>query len=254
MLRSVRPWLISLLVHALLFFGMWQLRAPAPATKPTPITVSLWQAPAASKPATPATQLAADEPATTHTEAASAAQIKATAVTTRIKPLPVAKPVSRSALSKPTSTTPVADKPASHATPAMADPPANSPAIIEPRRSGSLFERASGYLQAQQQRELSQAELKALSQRAASPQSRPIAKQHQAELAASGMASNVLDVLDDGRQLVKVGQSCFLASPNTDLLKDPLSAKSVPCEQKVSTADQINSILEQRRNRHLGRE
>lgn len=254
MLRSGRPWLISLLVHALLFFGMWQLRAPTPATKPTPITVSLWQAPAASKAAMPATQHAADKPATTHTEAASTPEIKATAVTTRMKPQSVAKPVSTQAPAKSKASTPVASEPESSTTPAMADPPANSPAIIEPRRSGSLFERASGYLQAQQQRELSQAELQALSQRAASPQSRPIAKQHQAELAASGMASNVLDVLDDGRQVVKVGQSCFLASPNTDLLKDPLSAKSVPCDQKVSTADQINSILEQRRNRHLGRD
>lgn len=254
MLRRARPWFISLLVHAGLFFGIWQLRAPAPAPQPKPIAVSLWQAPAASKPAAalPATQHAADKPATAQT--ASAAQTTPTAVTTRMKPPSVAKPVSTQAPAKSKTSTPVASLPERSTTPAMADPPANSPTIIEPRRSGSLFERASGYLQTQQQRELSSAELQALSQRAESPQSRSLTKQHQAELAASGMASNVLDVLDDGRQVVKVGEGCFLASPNTDLLKDPLSAKSVPCEQKVSTADQINSILEQRRNRHLDRD
>lgn len=65
------------------------------------------------------------------------------------------------------------------------------------------------------------------------------------------MASNVQDVLDDGRHIVKVGQRCFVASANTDLLKDPLSAKGVACEQPTSTADELDRILEQRRNRHV---
>ncbi|HAT42272.1 MAG TPA: hypothetical protein DCS87_11230 [Rheinheimera sp.] len=257
MLRRARPWLISLLVHALLFAGMWQLRTTAPTKQPAPIEVSLWQASAPTKPIIKSEMATPNEPASAK-EQTSATHTSSTPSVTSTAAVP------KKAMTKPAMTKQVRDTSAHQVNTPAAQKPTSATSVVttaskdsitlstttlpQPNR-GSLFDRATDYLQTQQQRELSKSELQAVSTRSALEQPRSIAQQHQAALTASGMASNVQDVLDDGRQVVKIGQSCFLASANTDLLKDPLSAKSVACERKASTADQLNQLLESRRNR-----
>lgn len=255
MLRRARPWLISLLVHALLFAGMWQLRTTAPAKQPTQIEVSLWQAPAPTNSTNQPTP--PDEQAQQHKQTPPNKPVQASPAFTppaTMQPADTTTPKTNRATrdtSSQQAIKPVQQKPSSTSKAATVTSidPSTATTSTAPQIRGSLFDRAASYLQTQQQRELTQSELQAVSTRSASAQSRSIAQQHQAALTASGMASNVQDVLDDGRQVVKIGQSCFITSPNTDLLKDPLSAKSVACERTVSAADQIQQILEQRRNR-----
>lgn len=255
MFRRTRPWLISLLVHALLFIGMWQLRTTAPAKQPTPIEVSLWQAP----PPTNTNNLPTppNEQAQQYKQTPSDKPVQpSSAVTPPATKQPADTATPKTSRATRDTSSPQAIKlaqqkptPATKATTVTSIEPTPATTSTVTQSRGSLFDRATSYLHTQQQRELTKSELQAVSTRSASAQPRSIAQQHQASLTASGMASNVQDVLDDGRQVVKVGQNCFLASASTDLLKDPLSAKSVACERKASTADQINQLLESRRNR-----
>lgn len=223
---------------------MWQLRITKPLLPPAPLEVSLWQAPRPIETPRPP-----EHPASTEIKAPSPTPKQASKVdgskVTKHRPSSALKKATTSA-STLTSKPPVE----SSATTIVQSPPTDAAKPSVSMHHQSLADRVSGYVQAQQQRELSAAELAAIVQKSKVPQSRSAAQQHQAELNAQGMASNVVDVFDDGRQLIKVGQSCYIASPSTDLLKDPLSIKGARCGDAESTADQINTILEQRRNRH----
>ena len=62
----------------------------------------------------------------------------------------------------------------------------------------------------------------------------------------SGPAGDVLETLADGKQLVRVGKQCVLASPGADLRKDIHSMKLVGCGAGGnSEQDKIDAHFEQ---------
>jgi hypothetical protein len=79
-------------------------------------------------------------------------------------------------------------------------------------------------------RELSEAEIAALSTRKPDPStSSDSRRQRPAGKPGTGPAADVLETLPDGSQLVRVGKGCVLATPGADLRKDIHSMKIVGC-------------------------
>jgi hypothetical protein len=140
------------------------------------------------------------------------------------------------------------------ATPANINPakisPANSktaPASAAPAdRPLDLSAVFSSVQQQSARRELSAAELAALS----APKTETITPSHAVRRPTlkpgSGPASDVLETLADGTQLVRVGKQCVLAAPGADLRKDIHSMKLVGCGAGGnSEQDKIDAHFEQ---------
>ena len=176
----------------------------------------------------------------------------------------VAQPsVAQPSVAQPSAAQPSAAQP-SAAQPSAAEPSAVKPAALHASKPTSPLEQAitsqpslvkqstmdwqaqiSASLQRQQQRELSDAELRAITQHqhndaVEAPTRRQVT--HSGELAA-----NVIAVLDDGRHIVRHGNRCFIAKPGADLLKDVFSIQGVQCEPSKDVVQQLEQILQQRR-------
>ena len=78
-------------------------------------------------------------------------------------------------------------------------------------------------------RELSAAEIAALSAPATAPATNNSSIRRPVNRPGSGPAADVLETLPDGSQLVRVGKACVLAAPGADLRKDIHSIKVVGC-------------------------
>ena len=141
-------------------------------------------------------------------------------------------------------------------TPAAASPAKMSPAktsTVTVPTSAAPAERpldlSAVFSSVQQQaarRELSAAELAALS----APKTETITPSHAVRRPTlnpgSGPASDVLETLADGTQLVRVGKQCVLAAPGADLRKDIHSMKLVGCGAGGnSEQDKIDAHFEQ---------
>lgn len=97
------------------------------------------------------------------------------------------------------------------------------------------------------QRELSAAELAALTTPKAEASAKPETTiRRPAVKPGSGPATDVLETLPDGSQLVRVGKGCVLATPGADLRKDIHSMKVVGCGAGGrSEQDRIDAHFEQ---------
>ncbi len=167
-----------------------------------------------------------------------------------LAPAPQTRPVQRL-----TATKPVAPAAAS---PAQISPAKNSPAAAPtsaaPAAAASAerpLDLSAVFSSAQQQsarRELSAAELAALSApRTERSAPQPASAVRRAKTKpGSGPASDVLETLADGSQLVRVGKQCVLAAPGADLRKDIHSMKLVGCGAGGnSEQDKIDAHFEQ---------
>lgn len=259
--RQHWPWVLSICIHGWLLWALAQpLRQAPPTAVKQPLQVSLWQpqvpvlqhAPSSlpAKPL-PKTQPPAPQrsmPIPTQTSATTRAAITSA----------VTKPLSTRQSDKTTAAQP------SEAQPSAVQPSAVKPAALHASKPTSPPEQAitsqpslvkqsaidwqaqiSASLQRQQQRELSDAELRAITQHqrndaVEAPTRRQVA--HSGELAA-----NVIAVLDDGRHIVRHGNRCFIAKPGADLLKDVFSIQGVQCEPSKDVVQQLEQILQQRR-------
>lgn len=183
---------------------------------------------------------------------------------------PVIQPVAEPAIKPPAPTpVPVPQKqpepmrtPTRAVTAAAANPAKISPAKISPApapSSAAPTERpvdlSAVFSSVQQQaarRELSAAELAALSAPKTETGPRTVttapsgAVRRPAVKPGSGPAGDVLETLADGKQLVRVGKQCVLASPGADLRKDIHSMKLVACGAGGnSEQDKIDAHFEQ---------
>ncbi|MDZ7871555.1 MAG: hypothetical protein U5L02_20565 [Rheinheimera sp.] len=148
-----------------------------------------------------------------------------TRVATQAKTIPVKK--ATVAITQPTAAT---------ATATSADHPVDLTAIFS-----SVQQQAA-------RRELSAAELAALSApRTETNTVQPSRAVRRAQAKpGSGPASDVLETLADGTQLVRVGKQCVLAAPGADLRKDIHSMKLVGCGAGGnSEQDKIDAHFEQ---------
>lgn len=100
-------------------------------------------------------------------------------------------------------------------------------------------------------RELSAAEVAALTKPSAQIPPEPTVRRP-AVKPGSGPAGDVLEVMPDGSQLVRVGRQCVLASPGADLRKDIHSMKVVACGAGGrSEQDRLDAYYEQVMAEHL---
>ncbi len=160
-----------------------------------------------------------------------------------LAPAPQTRPVQRL-----TTTKPVAPAAASSATisPAKSSPAAAPTSAAPAERPLDLSAVFSSVQQQAARRELSAAELAALS----APRTETITPSHAVRRPTlkpgSGPASDVLETLADGSQLVRVGKQCVLAAPGADLRKDIHSMKLVGCGAGGnSEQDKIDAHFEQ---------
>ena len=189
--------------------------------------------------------------------------------------VPAIQPATKPAVKPPAPTpVPVPQKqpepmrtPTRAVTAAAANPAKISPAKISPAQtspapaptSAAPTERpvdlSAVFSSVQQQaarRELSAAELSALSAPKTETGPRTVttapsgAVRRPAVKPGSGPAGDVLETLADGKQLVRVGKQCVLASPGADLRKDIHSMKLVACGAGGnSEQDKIDAHFEQ---------
>lgn len=170
-----------------------------------------------------------------------------------LAPAPQTRPVQRLTATKPVA--PAAASPAENS-PAQSSPAKNSPAAAPTSAAPAAappaerpLDLSAVFSSVQQQsarRELSAAELAALS----APRTETITPSHVVRRPTlkpgSGPASDVLETLADGTQLVRVGKQCVLAAPGADLRKDIHSMKLVGCGAGGnSEQDKIDAHFEQ---------
>lgn len=270
------PWVLSICIHGWL---LWALAHPLHQATPTavkqPLQVSLWQpqvpvlqhAPS-SLPAKPLPKTQPPAPQRSMPIPTLTSTTTTTAITSAVtKPLPT-RQSDKTTAAQPSAVQPSAVQPSvaqpSAAQPSAAEPSAVKPAALHASKPTSPLEQAitsqpslvkqstmdwqaqiSASLQRQQQRELSDAELRAITQHqhndaVEAPTRRQVT--HSGELAA-----NVIAVLDDGRHIVRHGNRCFIAKPGADLLKDVFSIQGVQCEPSKDVVQQLEQILQQRR-------
>jgi len=202
----------------------------SPAIQPAPLQVfAVTRLPQRPPPAAPKTQPAAEPAIKPPTPTPAPAPQK--------RPEPIRTP--------PGAVTPAAANPAkmSPAKISTATVPTSAAPAERPVDLSAVF---SSVQQQSARRELSAAELAALSVpkiETAAPSSavrRPTLKP------GSGPASDVLETLADGSQLVRVGKQCVLAAPGADLRKDIHSMKLVACGAGGnSEQDKIDAHFEQ---------
>jgi len=260
------PWVLSICIHGWL---LWALAHPLRQAPPTavkqPLQVSLWQpqvpvlqhAPS-SLPAKPLPKTQPPAPQRSMPIATQTSTTTTTAITSAVtKPLPTRQS------DKTTAAQPSAVQP-SAAQPSAVQPSAVKPAALHASKPTSPLEQAitsqpslvkqstidwqaqiSASLQRQQQRELSDAELRAITQH---PHNDAVEAPTRRQVTHSGeLAANVIAVLDDGRHIVRHGNRCFIAKPGADLLKDVFSIQGVQCEPSKDVVQQLEQILQQRR-------
>lgn len=221
--------LCSLLAHLALATLVLQQQFvyQPPQTLPAPLQVfAVTRAPQLPPPVTlPAAEPAAKPPAPTFT------------------PAPPKQPEPKRAATRPI---------VQAATPQAKINPANSntaPAPTSAAPADRPLDLSAVFSSVQQQsarRELSAAELAALS----APKTETITPSHAVRRPTlkpgSGPASDVLETLADGTQLVRVGKQCVLAAPGADLRKDIHSMKLVGCGAGGnSEQDKIDAHFEQ---------
>lgn len=267
------PWVLSICIHGWL---LWALAKPlwqaTPKALKQPLQVSLWhqQVPVTqhAPPSQPTKPIAKPQPAAPQPSRPITTQTSTTTAITSA----ITKPLPRRQAEKPTAAQPDAAQP-DVAQPTVAQPEksqrsAAQPSAIQPAAvqaskptpqfgqaitsQPSLAEQStldwqaqiSASLQRQQQRELSDAELRAITQHQSNDAAVPSRRQatHSGEL-----AENVIAVLDDGRHIVRHGNRCFIAKPGADLLKDVFSIQGVQCEPTKDVVQQLEQILQQRR-------
>lgn len=260
------PWVLSICIHGWLLWALAHpLRQATPTAVKQPLQVSLWQpqvpvlqhAPS-SLPAKPLPKTQPPAPQRSMPIPTQTSTTTTTAITSAVtKPLPTRQS------DKTTAALPSEAQP-SAVQPSAAEPSAVKPAALHASKPTSPLEQAitsqpslvkqstidwqaqiSASLQRQQQRELSDAELRAITQHqhndaVEAPTRRQVT--HSDELAA-----NVIAVLDDGRHIVRHGNRCFIAKPGADLLKDVFSIQGVQCEPSKDVVQQLEQILQQRR-------
>ena len=224
--------LCSLLAHLALVALVLQQQFvyQPPQTLPAPLQVfAVTRAPQLPPPVTlPAAEPAAKPPAPTFAPAPPK-QPKPKRAATR----PIVQ-----AAATPANINPVKISPANSKTAPASAAPADRPLDLS-----AVFSNAQ---QQSARRELSAAELAALS----APKTETITPSHAVRRPTlkpgSGPASDVLETLADGTQLVRVGKQCVLAAPGADLRKDIHSMKLVGCGAGGnSEQDKIDAHFEQ---------
>lgn len=158
-------------------------------------------------------------------------------------PAPPKQPEPKRAATRPivqAAATPAKINPANSST---APAPTSAAPADRPLDLSAVF---SSVQQQSARRELSAAELAALS----APKTETITPSHAVRRPTlkpgSGPASDVLETLANGTQLVRVGKQCVLAAPGADLRKDIHSMKLVGCGAGGnSEQDKIDAHFEQ---------
>lgn len=255
------PWVLSICIHGWLLWALAHpLRQATPTAVKQPLQVSLWQpqvpvlqhAPS-SLPAKPLPKTQPPAPQRSMPIPTQTSTTTTTAITRAVtKPLPTRQSDKTTAAQpsavQPSAVQPSAVKPAAlHAskpTSPLEQAITSQPSLVK-QSTIDWQAQISASLQRQQQRELSDAELRAITQHqhndaVEAPTRRQVT--HSGELAA-----NVIAVLDDGRHIVRHGNRCFIAKPGADLLKDVFSIQGVQCEPSKDVVQQLEQILQQRR-------
>ncbi|MFN6262828.1 MAG: hypothetical protein ACK4XG_08460 [Chromatiaceae bacterium] len=224
--------LCSLLAHLALVALVLQQQFvyQPPQTRPAPLQVfAVTRAPQLPPPVTlPAAEPVAKPPAPTFAPAPPKQPEPKRAAT---------RPIVQAAAT-PANINPVKISPANSKTAPASAAPADRPLDLS-----AVF---SSVQQQSARRELSAAELAALS----APKTETITPSHAVRRPTlkpgSGPASDVLETLADGTQLVRVGKQCVLAAPGADLRKDIHSMKLVGCGAGGnSEQDKIDAHFEQ---------
>lgn len=250
------PWVLSICIHGWLLWALAHpLRQATPTAVKQPLQVSLWQpqvpvlqhAPS-SLPAKPLPKTQPPAPQRSMPIPTQTSTTTTTAITSAVtKPLPT-RQSDKTTAAQPSAAEPSAVKPAAlHAskpTSPLEQAITSQPSLVK-QSTIDWQAQISASLQRQQQRELSDAELRAITQHQHNdavevPTRRQVT--HSGELAA-----NVIAVLDDGRHIVRHGNRCFIAKPGADLLKDVFSIQGVQCEPSKDVVQQLEQILQQRR-------
>ncbi len=259
------PWVLSICIHGWLLWALAQPQWQAtPKAQKQPLQVSLWhqQVPVtqhapSSLPAKPLPKTQPPAPQRSRPIPTQTSTTTPSAITSA-----VVKPLPRRRAEKPGAAQPTAAQPRKSQRSAP-QPSAVKPAAVHASKPTSPLEQAitsqpslaeqstidwqaqiSASLQRQQQRELSDAELRAITQHQKNDDDAPSRRQ----VAHSGeLADNVIAVLDDGRHIVRHGNRCFIAKPGADLLKDVFSIQGVQCEPTKDVVQQLEQILQQRR-------
>ncbi len=231
--------LCSLLAHLALVALVLQQQFvyQPPQTLPAPLQVfAVTRAPQLPPPVTlPAAEPAAKPPAPTFAPAPPK-QPKPKRAATR----PIVQAATPQANINPAKISPASINPANNNT---APAPTSAAPADRPLDLSAVF---SSVQQQSARRELSAAELAALS----APKTETITPSHAVRRPTlkpgSGPASDVLETLADGTQLVRVGKQCVLAAPGADLRKDIHSMKLVGCGAGGnSEQDKIDAHFEQ---------
>ncbi len=260
---SFGAWLlVSLVAHFLLGALVLQQRmqaAPPRPVTPPPLQISTFsaeelqqlmrsavaKAPEAAMPAPATEQPITELPITEQPAALSPPPAAATARPQRqpVKPPPVSPQTTpgptvqtestvavKAAPSQPVATTPTTTN--------------EAPAASQPLDLQAILQQTQRYTA---QRPLTAAELNSLSQ-PQNPDAEPSERQRKERAArltkSADMPADVLEVLADGTQRVKIGDNCALAAPGADLRKDIHSIKVVPCGENNRAASR-DALFEQ---------
>lgn len=265
---SFGAWLlVSLVAHFLLGALVLQQRmqaAPPRPVTPPPLQISTFsaeelqqlmrsaaaKAPEAATPA-PATQEPiteqplTEQPITEQPAALSPPPAAATARPQRqpVKPPPVSPQTTPGPTVQTESTAAVKAAPSQ---PVAATPTTTNeaPAASQPLDLQAILQQTQRYTA---QRPLTAAELNSLSQ-PKNADAEPSERQRNERAArltkSADMPADVLEVLADGTQRVKIGDNCALAAPGADLRKDIHSIKVVPCGENNRAASR-DALFEQ---------
>ncbi len=224
--------LLSLLAHLAIaaLVLLQQPKAVVKQLRPAPITVFAVSRPAAPAPPAPA----------------NTATVKADAVKPD-KLQPPAHPVQpgRKTAVAVQDTKPAKQRKAASTKGVAAEPAPAATATSPPAAATDIATLLNSVAARTAQRELSAAELAALTAPKAETSAKS-ATHRPAIKPGTGPAADVLETLPDGSQLVRVGKGCVLATPGADLRKDIHSMKVVGCGAGGrSEQDRIDAHFEQ---------